>query len=107
MDHRKLFVGNMAARISQRDLWRFFSSYGIIDECAKFHESYGFVRFVHAADARRACQETHGTMFKGRKLKVEFAANTNKTNLTSCNHQSNILFSISKIVRFILVYLYY
>jgi len=80
MDEHKLFVGNMAARITQRDLWRFFSPYGLIDECAKFHESYAFVRFVHAEDAQRARRETHGATLKGRKLKVEFAATVNRTN---------------------------
>ncbi|CAF3555211.1 unnamed protein product [Adineta steineri] len=87
MDDHKLFVGNMAARITQRDLWRFFSPYGLIDECAKFHESYAFVRFVHADDAQKARQETHGAMLKGRKLKVEFAATINKTNAISWKQQ--------------------
>jgi len=87
MDDHKLFVGNMAARITQRDLWRFFSPYGLIDECAKFHESYAFVRFVHADDAQRARRETHGAILKGRKLKVEFAATVNKTNSSSWNQQ--------------------
>ena len=89
MDEHKLFVGNMAARITQRDLWRFFSPYGLIDECAKFHESYAFVRFVHADDAQRARQQTHGAILKGRKLKVEFAATANKTDPSSSNPQSN------------------
>ncbi len=93
MDDHKLFVGNMAARITQRDLWRFFSSYGLIDECAKFHESYAFVRFVHANDAEKARRETHGAILKGRKLKVEFAATVNKTNLSSSNQQSNYFFN--------------
>jgi len=87
MDDHKLFVGNMAARITQRDLWRFFSSYGLIDECAKFHESYAFVRFVHADDARRARRETHGAILKGRKLKVEFAATVNKNDSSLWNQQ--------------------
>lgn len=79
----------MAARITQRDLWRFFSPYGLIDECAKFHESYAFVRFVHAEDAQQARRETHGALLKGRKLKVEFAATTNKTNSPSSSQSSN------------------
>lgn len=81
MDDHKLFVGNMAARISQRDLWRYFSTFGPIDECAKFHESYAFVRFVYADDAHRAREQTHGALLKGRKLKVEFAANNQKLNV--------------------------
>ncbi|CAF0739135.1 unnamed protein product [Rotaria sp. Silwood1] len=92
MDNHKLFVGNMAARITQRDLWRFFSSYGLIDECAKFHESYAFIRFVHADDAQRARQETHGAMLKGRKLKVEFAANVHKNNSSSSRNQQKYLY---------------
>jgi RNA recognition motif-containing protein len=96
MDDHKLFVGNMAARITQRDLWRFFSPYGLIDECAKFHESYAFVRFVHADDARRARRETHGALLKGRKLKVEFAATVNKNNSSSWNQQSNPLFNLKR-----------
>jgi RNA recognition motif-containing protein len=95
MDDHKLFVGNMAARITQRDLWRFFSPYGHIDECAKFHESYAFVRFVHADDARRARRETHGVVLKGRKLKVEFAATVNKNNSLSWNQQSNHFFYLT------------
>lgn len=90
MDNCKLFVGNMAARITQRDLWRFFSSYGPIDECAKFHESYAFISFVYPEDARRARQQTQGAMLKGRKLKVEFAANANtKSSSSSSNQKSN------------------
>ena len=92
MDDHKLFVGNMAARITQRDLWRFFSPYGLIDECAKFHESYAFVRFVHADDAQRARRETHGTILKGRKLKVEFAATVNKTDSSTCKQASKYRF---------------
>lgn len=88
MDEHKLFVGNMAARITQRDLWRFFSPYGVIDECAKFHESYAFVRYVHADDAQRARRETHGAILKGRKLKVEFAATVNKTHPAASNQSS-------------------
>lgn len=97
MDEHKLFVGNMAARITQRDLWRFFSPYGLIDECAKFHESYAFVRFVHADDAQRARQETHGALLKGRKLKVEFAATINKNDSSStstCHQQSNLILKL-------------
>ncbi len=93
MDEHKLFVGNMAARITQRDLWRFFSPYGLIDECAKFHESYAFVRFVHANDAQRACRETHGAILKGRKLKVEFAATVNKNKSSLWHQQSNHIFN--------------
>jgi len=89
MDDHKLFVGNMAARITQRDLWRFFSPYGLIDECAKFHESYAFVRFVHAADARQARRETHGAILKGRKIKVEFAAALPPTSKKNNNNNNN------------------
>ncbi|CAF3368488.1 unnamed protein product [Rotaria socialis] len=92
MDNHKLFVGNMAARITQLDLWRFFSSYGLIDECAKFHESYAFIRYVHVDDAKRARQETHGAMLKGRKLKVEFAANLNRSNSSSATDQQKYLY---------------
>jgi RNA recognition motif-containing protein len=92
MDEHKLFVGNMAARITQRDLWRFFSSYGLIDECAKFHESYAFVRYIHADDAQKARQESHGAILKGRKLKVEFAATVNKTKSLPCHQQSSSVF---------------
>ena len=94
MDDHKLFVGNMAARITQRDLWRFFSPYGLIDECAKFHESYAFVRFVSANDAQRARRETHGALLKGRKLKVEFAATMNKSN-PALGHPPSNLFTAS------------
>jgi RNA recognition motif-containing protein len=108
MDDHKLFVGNMAARITQRDLWRFFSTYGLIDECAKFHESYAFIRFVHANDAQRARRETHGAILKGRKLKVEFAATLNKNNSTSWNQQSNsfLLNVISFIFLLLRIFIY-
>jgi len=76
MADRKLFVGNLVRRITQEDLWIMYSTFGPLEECAKFHESFGFVRFLHAEDARQALDATHGITLKGRCIKVEFAATT-------------------------------
>lgn len=76
MADRKLFIGNLVRRITQDDLWVMYSTFGPLEECAKFHESFGFVRFLHAEDARRALDATHGISLKGRCIKVEFAATT-------------------------------
>lgn len=88
MADRKLFIGNLVRRITQDDLWVMYSTYGPLEECAKFHESFGFVRFLHAEDARQALKATHGITLKGRCIKVEFAATTTSwrsaTN-SSCN----------------------
>lgn len=76
MADRKLFIGNLVRRITQEDLWVMYSTFGPLEECAKFHESFGFVRFLHAEDARHALDATHGITLKGRCIKVEFAATT-------------------------------
>lgn len=76
MADRKLFIGNLVRRITQEDLWIMYSTFGPLEECAKFHESFGFVRFLHAEDARQALEATHGITLKGRCIKVEFAATT-------------------------------
>lgn len=88
MADRKLFVGNLVRRITQEDLWIMYSTFGPLEECAKFHESFGFVRFLHAEDARQALDATHGITLKGRCIKVEFAATTTSwrsAQNTSCN----------------------
>ena len=76
MADRKLFVGNLVRRIIQDDLWDLYARYGPLEECAKFHESFGFVRFVYAEDARHALDDTRHTILKGRPIKVEYAAAT-------------------------------
>ncbi|UJR33856.1 hypothetical protein I4U23_021277 [Adineta vaga] len=88
MADRKLFIGNLVRRITQDDLWVMYSKFGPLEECAKFHESFGFVRFLHAEDARRALDATHGITLKGRCIKVEFAATTTtwrSANNSYCN----------------------
>lgn len=88
MADRKLFIGNLVRRITQDDLWVMYSTFGPLEECAKFHESFGFVRFLHAEDARQALEATHGITLKGRCIKVEFAATTTSwrsANNSSCN----------------------
>ena len=77
MADRKLFVGNLVRRIIQDDLWELYARYGPLEECAKFHESFGFVRFVYAEDARHALDDTRHKILKGRPIKVEYAAATN------------------------------
>ena len=88
MADRKLFIGNLVRRITQDDLWVMYSAFGPLEECAKFHESFGFVRFLHAEDARQALEATHSITLKGRCIKVEFAATTTSwrsANNPSCN----------------------
>jgi RNA recognition motif-containing protein len=88
MADRKLFIGNLVRRITQDDLWVMYSKFGPLEECAKFHESFGFVRFLHAEDARQALDATHGITIKGRCIKVEFAATTTSwrsANSSYCN----------------------
>lgn len=89
MADRKLFIGNLVRRITQEDLWVMYSSFGPLEECAKFHESFGFVRFLHAEDARNALKATHGITLKGRCIKVEFAATTTswRSANNACCHQ--------------------
>lgn len=88
MADRKLFIGNLVRRITQEDLWVMYSKFGPLEECAKFHESFGFVRFLHSDDARAALKATHGITLKGRCIKVEFAATTTSWRSAS-NSKSN------------------
>ena len=104
MADRKLFIGNLVRRITQEDLWVMYSKFGPLEECAKFHESFGFVRFLHAEDARKALNATHGITLKGRCIKVEFAATTtswrsaNNSNCHECRPTSKIFFLSNSLI---------
>ncbi|CAF1444098.1 unnamed protein product [Rotaria magnacalcarata] len=101
MADRKLFIGNLVRRITQEDLWVMYSTFGPLEECAKFHESFGFVRFLHPEDAQKALKATHGITLKGRCIKVEFAATTTSwrsAGNSSCNeYRSSARYNIPPI----------
>lgn len=77
---RTLFVRSLPASATNESLTEYFSqSYVIkhatvvVDPQTKKCKGYGFVTFADLEDAKRAVEEFNGSVFDGRKIKVEFA----------------------------------
>ena len=77
---RQLFVRSLPSTATNDTLTAHFSeSYPlkhatvVTDPTTKQSKGYGFVTFTDAEDARRAQQEFNGSLFQGRKIKVETA----------------------------------
>jgi RNA recognition motif-containing protein len=78
-NNKRLFVGNLAADVSEEDLKEQFSYFGnvlflrIIE-----HKRIGFVEMFNPADAYRARMGLNGIVFHGRYLRVEEAHPRNR-----------------------------
>ncbi|KAI9782912.1 MAG: RNA recognition motif-containing protein [Geoglossum umbratile] len=77
---RTLFVRSLPFTATTESLADFFSqSYPlkhatvVLDAATKKSKGYGFVTFADAEDAHRAKDELNGSVFEGRKIKVEIA----------------------------------
>ena len=77
---RSLFVRSLPQNVTSEILTNFFSQFlpvkhatVIVDSESKKPKGYGFVTFADVEDAQRAKDSTDGTVFEGRKIKVEFA----------------------------------
>ncbi|MCJ1372335.1 RNA recognition motif-containing protein [Loxospora ochrophaea] len=82
---RSLFVRSLPPTATTQTLTDFFSqSYPlkhatiVVDPTTKESKGYGFVTFADAEDARKAREQCDGTLFEGRKLKIEIAEPRNR-----------------------------
>ena len=76
----KLYVGNLAFGVSNRDLEELFSKAGqvqsvavITDKFSGQSRGFGFVEMANAEDASKAIQQFNDTELKGRNIKVNEA----------------------------------
>ncbi|MDX2170002.1 MAG: RNA-binding protein [Deltaproteobacteria bacterium] len=77
---RKLYVGNLAFDVSERELEAAFSAAGACDSVAVITDratgqsrGFGFVEMSSNSEAQRAIQQLNGTELKGRALTVNEA----------------------------------
>ncbi|KAL5334435.1 ribosome biogenesis [Aspergillus crustosus] len=77
---RELFIRSLPASATTESLAEHFSqSYVIkhavvvIDPKTKLSKGYGFVTFADVEDAKSAVEELDGSMFEGKKIRVEYA----------------------------------
>lgn len=73
----KLFVTNLADRVTQNDLERQFSKYGRVDHVAirtnRQGRLNGFITFVDQHDAENAKNQANNQYFLGYRLRVDYA----------------------------------
>jgi RNA recognition motif-containing protein len=77
---KKLYVGNLAFGVSDKDLEELFAQAGVCESAAVITDratgqsrGFGFVEMGSNADAQKAIQQFDGQEFKGRALKVNEA----------------------------------
>lgn len=74
MQRRKLFVGNLADSVTDKDLAREFSYFGRVKDVRLIeNKRIGFVEMSDPRDAARAEVGVNGVLLKGRRIRVEMA----------------------------------
>jgi RNA recognition motif-containing protein len=76
----KLYVGNLAYSVSNKDLEELFSTMGqvqsvavIMDKFTGQSKGFGFVEMTNVEDASKAIEQFNDTELKGRNIKVNEA----------------------------------
>jgi cold-inducible RNA-binding protein len=77
---KKLYIGNLASGVADKDLEELFAQAGVCESAAVITDratgqsrGFGFVEMSSNADAQKAIQQFDGQEFKGRPLKVNEA----------------------------------
>ncbi|KAH7293209.1 hypothetical protein KP509_28G015800 [Ceratopteris richardii] len=71
---RLLWVGNVAAEVSEAFLIQIFAKYGAVDYVSAYPaRSYAFIEFRDLEDAKQAKAGLQGKLIKGQPLRIEFA----------------------------------
>ncbi|KAL4978155.1 hypothetical protein BDW66DRAFT_131109 [Aspergillus desertorum] len=77
---RELFIRSLPASATNESLAEHFSqtyvikhAVVVVDPKTKQSKGYGFVTFADVEDAKAALEELNGSMFEGKKIKVEYA----------------------------------
>ena len=81
-DDRKIFVGNLAWRVSSEDLHSHFQQWGQIEDARVIMDrenpfrsrGFGFVTFSRAEDAQSAISMNHDKEWNGRNIRVNLAS---------------------------------
>ncbi|KAL7611972.1 hypothetical protein Lser_V15G05886 [Lactuca serriola] len=69
-----LWVGNLAADVTDSDLRNLFEKHGAVDSVTCYpSRSYAFVNMKRPADAKRAKESLQGFVLRGSALKIDFA----------------------------------
>jgi cold-inducible RNA-binding protein len=81
---KKLYIGNLAFGVSDKDLEELFAQAGACESAAVITDrstgqsrGFGFVEMGSNAEAQKAIQQFDGQEFKGRALKVNEARDRN------------------------------
>jgi len=69
---QRLFLGNLSSDCRERDIEKFFDSYGKINEIV-IKQGYGFIEFDHHRDAEDAKHDQDGRDLNGQRMRIEFA----------------------------------
>ncbi len=77
---KKLYIGNLAFGVGDKDLEELFAQAGVCESAAVITDratgqsrGFGFVEMSSDAEAQKAIQQFDGQEFKGRALKVNEA----------------------------------
>jgi cold-inducible RNA-binding protein len=83
---KKLYIGNLAFGVGDKDLEELFAQAGVCESAAVITDratgqsrGFGFVEMSSNADAQKAIQQFDGQEFKGRALKVNEARDRNNS----------------------------
>jgi len=84
---KKMYVGNLASEVSQKDLEDLFTQAGVCESVAVITDrdtgqsrGFGFVEMSSNGEAQKAIQQFNGQELKGRALKVSEAKERESNN---------------------------
>jgi heterogeneous nuclear ribonucleoprotein G len=97
--NNKIFVGNLAWSVRDKELYEAFSKFGDVEECVVILErntgrsrGFGFVTYADSGAAERAVEEMHGTKFgdteNPREINVSLAQSKGRAD-TAHNHSGH------------------
>ncbi|KAJ5078424.1 trivet isoform i [Anaeramoeba ignava] len=80
--HTNLFIGDLDSSVTDEQLRKIFSKFGPIYEHETFVKNgkYGFVRFKHAAHAKKAKNEMNGQKLGSRPIRIGWGSGNIKRN---------------------------
>ncbi|MBL7119835.1 MAG: RNA-binding protein [Dehalococcoidia bacterium] len=74
MQGSKLYVGNLAYSVTEKQLRELFSNYGEVTQVNRVQgRGFGFIEMSDSAEAEKAKEALNGSDLEGRTLKVDEA----------------------------------
>ena len=78
---REVWVGNLAATVTEAKLYTYFFIYGEIERIDMFmFKNFAFVRFLEVASACRAYEQARGTLIDNYPIKVSYSDHIRRRN---------------------------